>query len=107
MTDLLAVLTSALRGGPDPLCIDVDDRSAEGQLRSSNGAYMRRLPRENVEAMARLVKEMAHLDASMPRRTQSGKFKVLDEEFTVNCCPQINGEILVVHHHAPAILPRR
>ena len=34
-------LQSALQDGPNPLCIDLYDRSEEGQLRSSNGVYTR------------------------------------------------------------------
>ncbi len=61
MRDSLHALQEALRDGPNPLCIDLYDRSDEGQLRSSNGVYMRRLPREDVVAMAQLVKELAGL----------------------------------------------
>jgi hypothetical protein len=94
----LHVLQSALREGTNPLCIDVVDQSAHGVLRSSNSSYLRPLPREDIEAMAQLVKELAGLDPSA-RRAQSGTFHLQDDTFTVNCCPQFDGEILVVYRN--------
>jgi hypothetical protein len=109
MANKLHALQLALRDGPNPLCIDLFDRSAEGHLRSSNSGYLRRLPSEDAEALALLVKELAGLDASAPPRAQSGTFRLENEQFTVNCCPQFNGEILVVHRTEATlnVLPRR
>src|SRR5262245_16439208 len=96
MIDWRQTLHSALRAGPNPLCIDLDDASTEGRLRSSNGEYSVPLPRADIEAAVRFVKELAQLEL-LSRRAQSGQFVLDNTSFTVNCCPQMRGEILVVH----------
>src|SRR4029453_4516141 len=102
----LQALQAALRDGHDPLCIDLYDQSAEAQLRSSNSAYLQRVPRKDAEALARLVKALAGLDPSV-RRAQTGTFCLRDVQFTVNCCPQSDGEILVVRRRDGVDAPRR
>ena len=90
-------LESALRDGPNPLCIDLYDRAAEGVLRSSNSTYMRHLPRADIAAIVQLVKELAGFDPT-ERRIQSGWFSLGGNGGKVHCCPQVDGEILIIHH---------
>ena len=94
----MQVLQFALRTGPNPLCVErCEGLNPGGYLRSSNSAYSRSLTPEEADLLVLFLKRLAGLDINSRQRGQSGKFVMEGRSYKLNYCPQMDGEILVIH----------
>jgi hypothetical protein len=91
---LRALLLESLARCSDPLCLDLD--SEQAVLRSSNSLFLRRLPDTEAAALSAELKRAAGLDPALDE-PQSGTLVIERDRYQINCCPQLDGEIVTLY----------
>ena len=90
------MLEELLRDSREELCFEIDPSATPNAcFRSSNSTFLMLVPLKAAEALLEHIKKRACLDSSTPARSQSGVLQIGELFFSINCCPQLYGEIVV------------
>jgi hypothetical protein len=91
---ILSLLDDVLDKCDSPLCLDIEPPDA--MLRSSNSLFLRRLPLDDAIDLAAALKRAAALDPAQAE-PQSGKVVIEGYDYAIHCCPQLTGEVIMLH----------
>jgi hypothetical protein len=101
-SDSTRQLSIALDWNVDPICIEIDLASTSvGCIRSSNSTSFLAISESEVNALTKFLKALLPLE---PRSGEgaSGPVDILGRKFLLNVCPQVDGEILILHRLDPS-----